>query len=536
MKSVKMFITAAVLAAMFSGCKETGKSEGGFAKYATVKIGTENTAYIDAISIYGQEVLNLYRFAAMEADNIFWMQACPDRAALDTISDARVKAYAAINYGPWDRIGGKSFVEGYEDMPAGLMFYPEDMTAEEWAAFDDPDKMSPYTLIRRDSTGSLTTVWYHDAYSENIGRICDYLKAAADLTIVPSVREYLLAKIEGLRTDSYEQSAVKWLEMDDSKMDLVLGPNESSDDKLHGIKRSYSAYVVLKNLAETERMAKFSAMLPQMQASLPCEDRYKEGFVPGDASTIYVCDALYYAGAANCGIKDIAISLPFDTKVQEEKGTRCLLMQNVISYKFNGILTPTADLVISDTDRAHVTDKAFFWNVAFREIAHGLGVKTTVDGKDVEEALDNLASVIEEVKALAVGVYLSSNAISHFETDHLITDRDSYATFLTAILRSARFGNGESVGRANIICYNFLKEAGAFKRHKDGCYYIDYEAFGKGISDLCAKVLAIQGEGGYNAAEEFVQTYGNIDRELNADCFSMMLEGIPVDVKFEFVW
>ena len=531
----KMFIAAAVSAALLVSCSETRKDDTNFAKYETVKIGTENTAYINAISIYGKEVLNLYRFAAMEADNIYWKQVFGDRQTLDNLENPKAKEYAAINYGPWDRITGKSFVDGFSDMPAGKLFYPSDMTEEEWEAFDDPDKYSPYTLIRRDHDGKLTTVWYHDEYRDNISKICNYLTAAADLTIVPSVREYLLAKAEGLRTDSYEQSAIKWLEMDDSKMDLVLGPNESKDDELHGIKRSYGAYVMLKNVSRTAQLSKFSEQMPQFQASLPCLKEYKT-FVPGAGSTIYVCDALYYAGAANCGIKDIAISLPFDTKVQTEKGTRSILMQNVISAKFNGILIPTADLIISDKDREHVSDKAFFWNVAFREVAHGLGVKTTLDGRSVEEALDSQADIIEEVKALAIGAYLASNVIGSFETNEIVTKEDGYATFLTALLRSARFGTEEVVGKANVICYNYLKQAGAYSRHQDGCYYIDYDAFHDGISVLVSDVLKLQGDGDLNAAKQFVDKYSAIDDDIEADTFNMMLEGIPVDVKFDFVW
>ena len=295
----KMFMAVAFAATLFVGCNETKKNDGNFAKYATVKIGTENTAYIDAISIYGKEVLNLYRFAAMEADNIYWKQAFGDKQSLESLEDPRAREYALINYGPWDRITGKSFVEGFSDMPAGLLFYPSDMTQEEWEAFDDPDKNSPYTLIRRDHEGKLTTVWYHDEYKDNIDKICDYLKAAANLTIVPSVREYLLAKIDGLKTDSYEQSALKWLDTNDSKMDLVLGPSESSDDNLHGIKRSYGAYIILKNLSRTEQLHKFSAQMPEFQKSLPCKDEYKT-FVPSTESVIYAGDALYYAGSANC--------------------------------------------------------------------------------------------------------------------------------------------------------------------------------------------------------------------------------------------
>ena len=110
------------------------------------------------------------------------------------------------------------------------------MTVEEFEAWDNPDKNSPYTLIRRAADGSLEAVWYHDAYKSYIEKIDNYLKVAADITIKPSVREYLLAKAEALKTDSYYDSSIAWLDMDDSKMDLVIGPNEVTDDQLLGIK------------------------------------------------------------------------------------------------------------------------------------------------------------------------------------------------------------------------------------------------------------------------------------------------------------
>ena len=151
-------------------------------------------------------------------------------------------------------------------------------------------------------------------------------------------------------------------------------------------------------------------------------------------------------------------------------------------------------------------------------------------------ALDNLASLVEEVKALSMGTFLSSSVIAKFETTEIVTREDSYATFLTALLRSARFGNTEVVGRANIICYNYLKEAGAYERHQDGCYYISYDAFRDGINSLVSTVLELQGNGDYAAAKQFVEKYDVVGDDLKADTFNMMLEGIPVDVKFDFVW
>lgn len=533
----RIIASVAVAAAVLSACGSPVEKNSRFADYVTVEIGKEETGLLDGISDNGKEVLNLYRFAAMEADKIYWQQAFGDRTAIDTLCDGAVKDYALVNYGAWDRLNGKAFIAGYsETMPEGLRFYPEDMTDREFLEFDDPDKFSPYTLIRRGEDGKLKCVWYHEAYAPNIEKICNYLRAAADITIVPSVREYLLAKAEALASDDYEGSECKWLEMDNSRMDLVIGPNESKDDHKYGIKRSYNAYVVLKDIKTTEYLSSIAAKMGELQAALPCSEEYKNGFTPGNSSNIFACDALYYAGGANAGIKDIAINLPFDSAVQAEIGTRTILMKNVISAKFNHIIFPLAQLMISEDDRELVDSDAFFWNVAFREVAHGLGVKTTTDGRDVSEALGNLALTIEEAKALALGVYFSSLMSNSLGTSNIVTRKNCFTTFLAAILRASRFGSKETVGTGNLICYNYIKEAGAISRHPDGCYYIDWNHAEEAIASLASELLEIQALGDYGKAKDFISRYSVIDKDLDADMHNLRLEQIPADIRFSFVW
>ena len=198
--------------------------------YALVKIESPD---LSGITDNGKEVLNLYKFAADQADSIYWKQYFGDKTLIENLKDADLRDYAKINYGPWDRLDGSTFIEGFGELPLGANFYPADMTAAEFDSLADPVKTSPYSLIRRGADGKLTSVWYHDAFEYNIDKICNYLKAAADITIKPSVRNYLLKKIDALRTDYYYDSDLAWLEMTDSKMDLIIGPNEVNDDQLY---------------------------------------------------------------------------------------------------------------------------------------------------------------------------------------------------------------------------------------------------------------------------------------------------------------
>ena len=502
------------------------------ADYAVVPIEAPD---LSGITDNGKEVLNLYRFAADEVDAIYWEQYFGDKEALlDGITDPVQRTFAEINYGPWDRTSGKSFVEGYADALPGAGFYPSDMTKDEFEAWDNPDKNSPYTLIRRTPDGSLEAVWYHDAYKAHIDKIGNYLKAAADITIKPSVAKYLLSKAEALKTDKYYESSLAWLDMDDSKMDLVIGPNEAADDQLLGIKRSYEAFVLLKNQAHTQELMQYVSRIGEFQEDLPGEAAYKT-FQPGAGSNIFSCDALYYAGKANAGVKVIALNLPFDTDVQRDRGTRTILLENIIRAKYNHIVGPTGEVLLEPDAAEHLSSDAFLWNIAFREVAHGLGVKETVNGTgSVEEALGSVAPTLEEVKANAAGVLLVCKLQNHYDIHHLFTKEDALTTFFASILRSERFGESSALGRANIIIYNYLGQAGAFYRKASNQYSLDLGKMESALSDLTAMVLKMQATGNKAAAEQFEAQYSKRNADYDADRLYLGLEKIPADIRFEF--
>ena len=529
----KTILIAVIAMIAMASCNKTVKSP--FARkvadYAVVEFETPD---LSGISDNGKEVLNLYRFIADEVDAIYWEQYFGSKdSLLNGITDPYQKTFAEINYGPWDRSTGKSFVDGYADCLPGAGFYPADMTKAEFDAWDNPDKNSPYTLIRRAADGSLETVWYHDAYKQHIDKIANYLTAAADITIKSSVKKYLLAKADALRSDNYYESAMAWLDMDDSKMDLVVGPNEAADDQLMGNKRSYEAFVLLKNEERTAELMQYVSRINEFQQDLPGDEAYKT-FQPGAGSNIFSCNALYYAGKANAGIKVIALNLPFDADVQRDRGTRTILLENVINAKYNHIVYPTGDLILESDAKEHLSSDAFFWNVVFREVAHGLGVKETVNGKgSVEDALGSAAPTFEEIKANAAGVLLVCKLQNHYDIRHLFTREDALVTFFASLVRSERFGEGSSLGRTSIIIYNYLQEAGAFQRKESGHYSLDLAKMEAALSDLTALVLKTQATGDAEFAANFEKRYSKRSANYDADLMNLGIENIPADIRFK---
>ena len=412
--------------------------------------------------------------------------------------------------------------------------HPADMTAAEFDAFADPDKNSPYTLIQRAGDGSLKTVWYHDAYAEPVGKIEEYLHRAADVTIKESVRNYLLQMIEGLKTDNYYDSYKAWLEMNDSKMDLVIGPIEAVDDALYGTKASYGAYVLLKNLKRTEELNALSARMPEFQQMLP-GDPADHDFVPGAESDIFSCNVLYCSGYTNAGFKVIGINFPYDAKIQEELGTRTIIFDNIIREKFNRTVYPVGKSLLEDVEQPHVDASAFYWIIVFREVAKGLGVKETVNGKGtVAEALGNEALVMEKAKSNVLGTLLCAQEAEAYHISAIFQKEDVLATFVANTIRSTRFGAADPTGVANILVYNYLLQNKAIIWNPSGRYSIDYDKTWTALETLGAEILRIQAHGDIEAARACVAKYGVAGLESQSDRRVLEKANIPVDLRFAY--
>ena len=532
MKNCSVVLTLLALVAATSCTQERADVGRLVENYALVTIPAPD---LTGITDNGKEVLKLYRKAADEVDKIYWQQYFGDgEAFLGSLTDPSEKLYAGINYGPWDRIDGKPFLPGYGARPEGACFYPSDMTAEEFDAWGDPDKKSPYTLVQRAADGSLKTVWYHDAYADILANVEGHLNRAADVTIKESVRHYLLEMVKGLKTDDYYDSYKAWLEMEDSKMDLVIGPIEAVDDARYGTKASYGAYVLLKNLQRTDELSAISARMPELQQMLP-GDAADHDFTPGANSDIFSCNVLYCSGYTNAGFKVIGINFPYDAKIQEELGTRTIIFDNIIREKFNRTVHPVGNVLLEEVYQPHLDASAFYWTIVFREIAKGLGVKETVNGKGtVAEALGNEALVIEKAKSNVLGAWLCAQEAEAYHISALFQKEDVLTTFVTNTIRSTRFGAADPTGIANIIVYNYLLESKAITWNPSGRYSIDYDETWQALETLGAEILRIQAHGDIDAARTWIAKYGVAGPESLSDKRALEGAGIPVDIRFSY--
>lgn len=510
---------------------ETSQGAALLAKYTTVQLTTDAQ-----LSDNHKQMIGLLIEAADAMDGVFWQQAYGDKDALmASIGDADLQRFAEINYGPWDRLDGNNpFVEGVGPKPPGANFYPTDVTEEEVraAAEDNPKLLSLYTVVERDDDGNLQAVPYSTAYAEPYSLAASKLREAATLAEDDGFRKYLELRADALESDEYFASDMAWMDMKTNTLDVVIGPIETYEDKLTGAKAASEAFVLVKDLEWSQRLAKYATLLPQLQRGLPVDEKYKQE-EPGTDSDLGAYDVVYYAGDCNAGSKTIAINLPNDERVQLEKGSRRLQLKNAMRAKFDKILVPISDVLIDESQRQHITFDAFFSNTMFHEVAHGLGIKNTITGNGtVRDALGKHASALEEGKADVLGLYMvtSLHADGEFGDADLM---DNYTTFLASIFRSVRFGSSSAHGRANLIRFNFFQEMGAFSRSDEGIYSVDAAKMREAGDALSRKILELQGDGDAAAVEAFVDQYAVEGETLQADLERLGSAGIPVDIVFE---
>jgi hypothetical protein len=279
-------------------------------------------------------------------------------------------------------------------------------------------------------------------------------------------------------------------------------------------------------------LARYASLLPQLQTGLPVDAKYKKE-KPGSDSQLGAYDVIYYAGDCNAGSKTIAVNLPNDEEVQLKKGTRRLQLKNAMRAKYDRILVPIANELIAADQMQHITFEAFFGNTMFHEVAHGLGIKNTINGKGtVREALQEQYSALEEGKADILGLYMESELYRLGELKEG-TIMDSYVTFLAGIFRSVRFGASSAHGKANMLRFNYFKEKGAFTKGDDGKYRVNPEQMALAVKDLSALILQLQGDGDKDAVAKLMQEKGAIGADLQADLDRLASKNIPVDVVFE---
>jgi len=512
------------------------------AAYAPVRLPAD----LAALSGRERQALAKIQAAVDAVDAIYWKQMGPQaleaRAALagaaDTV-DRLYRDFVAINYGPFDiRLDMERFMDtptGGPRLP-GAGFYPPDLTREALEArlaahpALKPEFERPDTVIRR-VDGTLVAIPYERLYIDDLAPAARALQEAAALVDSPSLRRYLSLRAEALLSGDYYASDLAWLDVRDNTLDVVIGPIETYDDRLLGLKASYEGAAMVKDARGSRALDIYLKHLDGMARALPVDEPFRKP-AAGTANVLEIVNVVRFSGDFNAGIKTVAASLPNDERVIQEKGAKKQIYRNVLEAKFDVILKAIGQRLLAAKDRPLVTREAFVTNVLLHELSHTLGVDYVAGKPDltVRRALGERYAAIEEAKADVVGLF----NLVHLREQQVFTDQEvqeNYATYLAGLFRSVRFGVEEAHGRGNAVQINFLlREGGIVADARKGEYALNPKKFEPALRALAKELLEIEGTGDYERAGRLLEESGKLDAATRA-----ALQGIaavPVDVVF----
>jgi len=494
-------------------------------------------SYLDAGQL---QVLGKLVAASKLMNEIFHEQAAPClnalMARLDELPAAQqiaARRYFRINVGPWDRRFHRDPFVGTWPHPQGANFYPLDLSDAEKKLLQSSDGGFDglFTMIRRDGDG-LVAIPYGEFFAAQLQPAADLLHEAADLTENASLKAFLHARAAAFLSDDYYESDMLWMDLD-SAIEITIGPYETYEDDLFGYKASFESFVTVTDPAESQRLAKFKDELPWLEQHLPIPDQDKN-LHRGSDSPIRVVDEVYSAGDTRAGIQTIAFNLPNDERVREAKGSKKVLLRNVMNAKFDQILVPIAEQLVAQSQLGDLTAESFFLHTLWHEMSHGLGPgKVVKDGRATEVRLElkETYSTLEEAKADAMGewaIFVLTRAGRGYFSENI--RREQAATFLAGLFRSVRFGIGEAHGQANAIQFNYLRQKGAVTYDTASeRFAVDVEVFEGAIADLVRDICLIQAAGDYDASVRFISEYGGMAPVLEKALAK--LDGIPVDLE-----
>ena len=547
MKPLKTGLFVVAVLSLIAGCKkaemETKKPsdlEAKVRRFTSVEI----TADISKLSAGDRKALAKLFEASKIMDRLYTRQVWSGNEALrhrledDASPEGQLRLkYFNLNMSPWSGIDhNEAFIDGVPKRPAIANYYPEDMTKEEFNAWveklPDTEKQKAtgfFFTVRRDADRKPRLVPYNEEYKDLLEPAAMLLREAAGLTTNAGLKSFLTKRADAFLSNDYYASDVAWMDLD-SPIEPTIGPYEVYMDDMFNYKAAFEAFITLRNDEETRKLATFSKHLQDIENNLPILPKYRNPKL-GATATIRVVDEVLVGGEARAGVQTAAFNLPNDERVTREKGSKRVMLRNVMEVKFQKVLVPITRIAIDSAQQSMIAFEPFFTHILAHELMHGLGPHTlTVNGKQttVRQEMKELGSAFEEAKADISGLF----ALQYLIDKGIVpksTEEPMYVTFLAGAFRSVRFGINEAHGKGMVLQFNYLMDAGAFEHNAaTGTFRVNLGKVKDATQRLTGDIMTIQAEGSYEKARALLDKYVLMRPEMKAAIDKMT--DIPTDI------
>ncbi|MBW2527695.1 MAG: peptidase [Deltaproteobacteria bacterium] len=475
---------------------------------------------------------------------IFLRQIDPDhcrfrRALAADPSKASALRYYDIMAGPWDILAHDAPFIGADERPHGAGFYPPNLTKAELERHlelhpDDREAFEGYFNVIERRGRELVAVPYSAAYRPWLERAAAKLDEAAGQTTEPSLERFLELRARAFLTDDYVASDMAWMDVE-GPIEITIGPYETYADQLFAYKASFESFLSLRDAEASRQLAVIGGELDALEHNLPLDEQYKQPGARGDSSPIDVVHLLCNAGQP--GVQTVAYALPNDEQVRDAKGTKKVLLKNVMEAKFEHITKPIAAKVLAEDQLDLLDADAFFTYILMHEVAHGVGPGfiTLPSGErtSVGRALRDTYAGIEEAKADITGLVNARTLIERGVYDAELPPR-LYVVYLATAFRQMRFGVKEAHGKGVVCSLNLLLESGGMGHDSaTGRFRVNLDRIDDAVRDLSRRYLTIEATGDYDGAAQLFERYAKLTPEIEG-AIARIGTDVPVDIAPSF--
>jgi hypothetical protein len=352
------------------------------------------------------------------------------------------------------------------------------------------------------SSQGFYAVPYSVAYADQLIKAHSLLNEAADALQKDDEEfaRFLRNRARDLLSDDYESGDAAWITGHFRKLNAQIGSYETYDDELFGVKTFFALSLLAARQQETVALHQAMKGLQALEDSLPYDHHKK---VREDIP-VGVYDVVADFGQARGG--NTATILPNESYLARRYGRTILLRANIMREPniFEGTSRSFAAAVGEDQAR-ELTSDGNFYRTLWHEVGHYLGVDRTKDNRDLDDALQDDANTLEEMKADLVSLFVAEALHKqHYYTDAQL--RSVYAGGILRVLQNVKPRRDQPYQTMQLMQWNFFLENGLLT-FENGKLRIHYDKYHSVVGKLLQRVLEVQYAGDKAAADRFIDQY-----------------------------
>jgi hypothetical protein len=355
---------------------------------------------------------------------------------------------------------------------------------------------------------ALYAVPYAVAYADDLMKAYGLLNEAADAVAKDDEEfaRYLRNRARDLLSNDYESGDASWVTGHFKNLNAQIGSYETYDDELFGVKTFFSFCLFQTRQAETTALRQAMKGLQSLEDSLPYQNHKK---VREDIP-VGVYDVVADFGQSRGG--NTATILPNESYVARRYGRTILLRANIMRDPniFEGT-SKTLAAAIGEEQAKELTADGNFYRTLWHEVGHYLGVDRTKDGRELDEALQDNANAMEEMKADLVSLFVAEQLHKQgYYTNAQL--RSVYAGGILRVLQNNRPRRDQPYNTMQLMQWNFYLENGLLSFDPaTKLMHVHYDKYHEVVGKMLEQTLAVQYEGDKAASDRFIDQYTKWD-------------------------